>query len=922
MKHLRIAVAPVALLLALCPSPQAAEAGSAGELAIKRQGVFEFTAKPKVTRKGDRITIAFASKAYCDATVAIENSEGKIIRHLACGVLGKNAPAPFAKNSRKQTLIWDGKDDRGRYVDDKDSHSVRVSLGLKARFERTLYWSPERRATSYKYAGRNSPAIFATSAGVYVHDNNGGDDHLRLFGRDGHYARTIYPFPADKVKKALGLKWTSFPPDGLKTPYKTDRAQTTMITAGGGKQKVLAVHKERIALIGERVNWLATDGSTGGRQLTGPAVTFPVAMGRVHSFAGGVYQFGPRSAVFSPDGKWLYLTGYRWGNPWREGILPGVARLAVSDGKKVEVFLGNMKKKGGEGKAPGSFRSPTSVDVDSKGRLYVSDYHNDRVQIFSPEGKHLKSISVTRPALVKVQPKSGEIFVFTWSMASCYYPALEHRGESRLTVFGSFDSPKKKAEYSLAVSREWAIKRAAIDAWSKPLRVWIADSHVRVYELGRGKLKLVKSFQEAAKKQALRPVAPRHGRQRLYFNPATRKLYVGFHQDPAVIHAKGFYKMTRIDPETGKLKFIHLPFDCEDMAFGPDGLAYLRTQDFIARYDSRLWREVPFDYGEERRTTYYQGFRKAKVMSGLVAAAGGNSSLQFGGMAVSPKGNLVVTFYNPNKPVDRRKTKGVHAVPVQKYTPKIYPGRSVQCLVHVWDRHGKLLYEDAVKGVGRTSSVAMDRDDNLYLLANAQTKHGGKLYPNPSTCTLIKVRPGTRVRAVGKMPVPLPPAARPKRTPEIARWFGSGLPVWIEKPEWVFGGVGLDGKRYAKCHCTATSQMGLDYFGRSFVGETQRCDLVVIDSAGNAILRIGRYGNVDDGLPLVKKGGPANPRSIGGDEVSFFNPKFVAVDTDRRAFVADIGNYRIVSIKLEYGANARVALKNVPDDDKRKGATQ
>jgi len=38
-------------------------------------------------------------KGYCDVAVSIVDEGGKILRHLGAGVLGKNAPAPFAKNS-------------------------------------------------------------------------------------------------------------------------------------------------------------------------------------------------------------------------------------------------------------------------------------------------------------------------------------------------------------------------------------------------------------------------------------------------------------------------------------------------------------------------------------------------------------------------------------------------------------------------------------------------------------------------------------------------------------------------------------------------------------------------------------------------------------------------------------------------------
>ena len=119
------------ILVLLCLGPVEALAGDLDEYQIKRQEGFEFIEAPKITRSGDRIVIRFETKDYCDVTIAIENTRGKIVRHLASGVLGTNAPAPFQMDSKKQQILWDGKDDQDKYVDHKDSHTVRVSLGLK-----------------------------------------------------------------------------------------------------------------------------------------------------------------------------------------------------------------------------------------------------------------------------------------------------------------------------------------------------------------------------------------------------------------------------------------------------------------------------------------------------------------------------------------------------------------------------------------------------------------------------------------------------------------------------------------------------------------------------------------------------------------------------------------------------------------------
>jgi hypothetical protein len=93
--------------------------------------------------------------------------------------------------------------------------------------------------------------------------------------------------------------------------------------------------------------------------------------------------------------------------------------------------------------------------------------------------------------------------------------------------------------------------------------------------------------------------------------------------------------------------------------------------------------------------------------------------------------------------------------------------------------------------------------------------------------------------------------------------------------------------------------------------------VAVLDTNGNLITRIGQYGNLEDGKPLVAEGGPRNPRSIGGDEVALFHAAYLGTHTDRRLFVSDAGNRRILSVKLGYHAEHKVSLKDVPNEKER-----
>ena len=46
---------------------------------------------------------------------------------------------------------------------------------------------------------------------------------------------------------------------------------------------------------------------------------------------------------------------------------------------------------GSEGSAPGKFSYPYNVAIDSNGVVYVTDYRNHRVQLFSADGQFILS---------------------------------------------------------------------------------------------------------------------------------------------------------------------------------------------------------------------------------------------------------------------------------------------------------------------------------------------------------------------------------------------------------------------------------------------------------------------------------------------------------------------------------------------------
>ncbi|MCC7034901.1 MAG: hypothetical protein IT179_18915 [Acidobacteria bacterium] len=91
----------------------------------------------------------------------------------------------------------------------------------------------------------------------------------------------------------------------------------------------------------------------------------------------------PNDVVIGPDGS-IYVAEAHNAQYLDQNPPNGVGRISKfsADGKFIRSF-------GAYGYGPGQFRGPHSLAFDSRGRLFVADRGNRRIQIFDQEGKHL-----------------------------------------------------------------------------------------------------------------------------------------------------------------------------------------------------------------------------------------------------------------------------------------------------------------------------------------------------------------------------------------------------------------------------------------------------------------------------------------------------------------------------------------------------
>ncbi|PCJ58658.1 MAG: hypothetical protein COA79_12700 [Planctomycetota bacterium] len=799
----------------------------------------------------------------------------------------------------------------GVYVKDINSCVVRVSLGVKASFEKNLHYNPLR-------THGDDTAFSIDKDGVYIYQSN-MNNYVRQFDHEGNYLRTLYPFSADKLKKIKNLKMRSVP-DGDSVPDKVRGfgmgERTVSLLSIKSEQYKGAVYamgdmvlrKGLLHLFSNQgVCYIGTDGTTRGRSFYGPE---NIIGQKKHK---NMRKVLPHKVTVSPDGKWYYMTQYYWSSQNGQGSLIRytglphfVTRMPTDGSRGPEIFLGAYKM----GESNTQFDLPSGLSVDSKGRIYVTDWGNDRVQVFSPDGKFYTSIGpITGPIEINIDPKNDEIYVSTWQLRSKYvgasspgakafnkrcrpellhFSALGTKRKSKVLNRWSLEikkkgikvkkSRKRKGASDLVYNLSGYAPRVKVDFYSKPLRVWLYSQKdtrtdlIYLLELQKNQLVIKRNFSTEVIKSGYTNQVPFFQRRYLHYDPVREKLYVG---EMDINSGKNYQNVIEIDVENNSIKNRRLNRPIADAGFDAQGQFYNRAGSTISRYKGVGLDEIPYDYGEEK-------YKHASLLSTI---GGGASSHKYGSFGVSPQGDVVVACKWKGADINRASVEKTVSKS-KKWTPEVYPGRPGSLFVHVYDKYGNLKQEDIIKGGGVfNGGLQMDLKGNVYAVIRQTRILDGKPYGNSGTGTLAKFSPG-KGRLITSMKnsaiVPLNDS-KPDRQKDVSKG-------WIEGAEWLYGEASTGNN--TTCWCRH-AQFYVDYYGRVFVSEQQRFTIAVLDPNGRVITRIGGYGNVDD------KG------------IGLFDAQYLQGHTDKRLFIADNGNGRVFSATLDYHKSVKVSLKRI-----------
>ncbi|MBA4386793.1 MAG: hypothetical protein C0404_02360 [Verrucomicrobia bacterium] len=536
-------------------------------------------------------------------------------------------------------------------------------------------------------------------------------------------------------------------------------------------------------------------------------------------------------------------------------IQPVVIRFETEGDGPAEPFLGKVAGDKGKSRnfSPGSdnesFNNPTGIDCDPAGRIYVADGFNNRIQVFSPDGKYLKTIPAGGVSLIQVHKKTGAIYAL-------HRTTIKGRGVGRITKFTSFDKPDEEAALDHVNASAFAL-----DSWAAKPRIWLNgnirevsqydrdpdQNNVIVLEENGKEFKKIVDFDEEARKEAGENYIGRWSGgifDHVNCDPVREQLYFrAFRGNPWVFDLKTGKKLWRVqmpasmnDIAFDKRGYMHVHLD---PGFGIPGVIRLDPsqsspyRDHLGTVHQGMltYREVPYDYGIPLHKAQVAGF-----MGGLPVRDQPGAKFFQDGFGVNMRGEIAeqcniyympkmeeagfeAAYSGPKTRVARGGTWFTDSDPYKAYLKDIEQkqrlGEEIYYIqrkpgiplsggtVWTFKTNGELMEECAVIAHKLVVGLQIDDNGSLYFANDAAKMYNGKPFlfqkggnygadkpinganASPVTYTLIKSKPKD-VRWLPKnAAIPLEP--QPQRPTDLIKYGPFGYPAFDGGESWVEG---------------------------------------------------------------------------------------------------------------------------------------
>ncbi|HOX04810.1 MAG TPA: hypothetical protein PK280_00295 [Planctomycetota bacterium] len=871
-------------------------------------GEISFSAKPTASKDGDKVKIAFTVAAPTDVEVAVLGADGKVVRHLAAGVLGaKNPPPEPLKPGLAQSLDWDGKDDFGKAA---PGAKVRVRAGTGVKFGRTVSDSP--------YMLANPCGLAADDDGnVYVFQRNFGygSFYLQVFSDEGKYVRTVLPPAADLPKESIA-DFTAWDEAGKRPvmrnyldvyPEYLPIAWHRRNEFGGGpilaSQRVTKESGIVFYWIGG-IYRLELGGGTGGK----PFLLTDPFLSRIFGTKGDQYKIScPVSAAVSQDGSTLYAVA-----PAAKPDAPQEFKTAWPAGRICSLKL--------DGK-PGAVQDfatqgAGSLTTDAQGNVYAVT--GSEIAVLGPDGKKLGALPVKGACRAAVHPKTGEIYVLAIP-ESAY-----NRVRTQLLKFSGWKEPKQLAMQDLGT---WncASPYLAVTVRGERTSVWVAGAGANVVGGGNsmgGGQRLVRGdltryddrgdkFEAAVKIHEKDPDAL-GCHDTMAVDPATEDVYVNDDY-------RSMYRYNGLTGQGGNLRKVQKDFYATDLTVGPDGYLYVRTSlpewdGPYVRLDRNL-KPAPFPGSGThviKQDGIYSRWGAGFGEKGIGVGRDGKQYVtamyrwtQYCVWGFGPDGKFMEGKYLADP-------KGTGVLGDQKGDAGEFKPT----------KHG--LTSAIIGPIPKTNGgVRVDSRGNIYIGMALFPKEG---LAKPEYVARIEGNDGWRrvwdymVGSVVKFPPeggewtrpakdkPLPEGAKGLMM-ERGNFLGGAVAAYPGVAPFS-GGSGAGTGRYeyfGKTFCDCRSaRFDLDRYDRLYLPNCVTNSVRVCDNAGNTVVEFGGYANYDSQYlpPELKDGKPAAP--VGYIPLGW--PIGTGV-SDEHIYVCDQLNRSVVRVDKSYSAEETVDVK-------------